>query len=361
MLQLQIKIMANTKEKIMNTQQNNLQNQNEIDLRELVMSLWEQKILIISITFIAAIITGIYSMFVISPVYHAKLNIVINMPETYKTKYGDYILPITTNQQYINLITSNNILESTIHDMGYDTDKMTIDDLKEKIVVDSIISTIGVEQNSFKVTIAADDPVEAQQLSKVLFDNYLKFLDVLTAEGAINFYINNYTIELKSLKVYLETARNILGKNEELLADTAQTINQKEAMQEIQDQINTSEYVVLEDIINPNYTAIENNIIENKQSINNFENSIRVYNEYLKELDIVKNDIKAYNETGQFEELGTKIVSVSKTNVYLPSDPIVPSQKISPSNTKNVFIGTLLGGMISIIIVLIRVYWLKKA
>jgi len=91
----------------MNENQQNVQyNENEIDLKELFMALWKQKILIISFALIAAILAGIFSMFILSPVYDTKLNIVISMPEKYTTKYGEYKLPITTNDQYINLITS---------------------------------------------------------------------------------------------------------------------------------------------------------------------------------------------------------------------------------------------------------------
>lgn len=79
-------------------------NEEEIDLRELIMALWKQKVMIISISLIASILAGLYSVFILSPVYETRLNIVISMPETYNTKYGEYKLPITTNQQYINLI-----------------------------------------------------------------------------------------------------------------------------------------------------------------------------------------------------------------------------------------------------------------
>ena len=91
--------------------------EDEIDLRELIMALWRSKYIIISIAIIAAILTGLYSMFMLSPVYQTRLDIVINMPEQYPTRFGDYTLPLTTNDQYINLITSNQVLTNTIRDM----------------------------------------------------------------------------------------------------------------------------------------------------------------------------------------------------------------------------------------------------
>ena len=334
--------------------------EDEINLKELVMALWKQKLIIISITLIAAILTGIISVFFITPVYHSKLNIVINMPETYHTKFGDYTLPITTNNQYINLITSNDILIRTIDDMGYDTSEVTIEGLRKRITIEHTTDTKGAEQNSFDVKVAANNPVEAQQLAQVLFDNYTEFVDVLTVEGALNHYRSQFTTSLKSLQVSLDSTQKILAKNEELLANTPPTINQKEAMNEIHSQVSTSEYIVLENIINPNYTKIERDIVENKQSINSIENSMRVRHEHLAELDIIQEQLDAYFDSGDFAGFQSNIVSVTRTHIYLPSQPIVPSRKTSPSNAMNVIIGTVLGGMLGVFIALIKEYWFKQ-
>ncbi|NLO10652.1 MAG: hypothetical protein GX129_12420 [Clostridiales bacterium] len=69
--------------------------QDEISLQEIFMALWRQKVLIIVITLITGLVTGIFSVFAITPVYHAKLNIIMNMPVTHYTKYGEYTLPIS--------------------------------------------------------------------------------------------------------------------------------------------------------------------------------------------------------------------------------------------------------------------------
>lgn len=331
----------------------------EIDLRELFLVIWKKKLFIISITLIATILAGIISVFVLSPVYHSRLNIIINMPETYHTKYGDYILPITSNDQYVRLITSSDIMARTIDDMGYDSDN-TIEAIRERITVDIPDAKPNTIQNSFTVKVAADNPAEAKKLAQTLFDNYIKFLDLMVVEGALDSYINRFNVELSSLEVSLTSTKEILAKNEALLASTPQTINQKAALDEISNSNNTNDYIILENVINPNYTKIEEDIIANKQLIDNIENTMRVYNEHLTELNLIKDDIASYQEDGNFAVIEEKIVSVTKTNVYLPSEPIEPSQKTSPSNVKNVLIGAVLGGMIAVFITLIREYWLKS-
>ena len=330
----------------------------EIDLRDLFMALWNRKVMIIVITLVAALITGIFSKFVLSPVYHSKLNIVINMPETYTTKYGDYTLPITTNQQYINLITSSNIMVNTIRDMGYDSE-VSIEDLRDRITVGNPSTTTNTEQNSFEVKVAADTPEEAKRLAEALYENYIEFMDVMVVEGAIEYFYNDYSVKIRSLEVEKKTNEELLAKNEALLAETPQTINQKEALNEVK-QIKTRDYVVLENIINPNYTKVENDIITIKQTINQIDNSIELYNQYLKELEEEKEQLASYYQTGDYETYGTDIINVVKTNVYLPSKPVAPTRKSSPNNMMNVVIGAVLGGMVSVMIALVQEYWFKK-
>lgn len=331
----------------------------EISLQEIFMALWKQKLLIIIITVIAAFVTGIFSVFVLTPVYHAKLNIIVNMPETHHTKYGDYTLPITTNEQYINLITSNDILKNTMEDLGYNPQETTVESLRDKISIVQVDNK-NTSQNSFEVRVASDNPEEAKRFAQALYNNYIEFLDVMIAEGAVEYFKDFYSISIQSLEVELETNKELLEKNMELLNNTPMTINQKEAMNEVISSANISDIIIMENIINPNYTELELDIINIKQTINSIENSIDMYNTYLVELEEKQSEIAKYYSTGEFKELKNKIVRITKSNIYLPSEPVAPSRKTSPSNLRNVVIGTLLGGMVSVLVALIREFWFRK-
>jgi capsular polysaccharide biosynthesis protein len=345
----------------MNNNHNNTdyEQADEISLQDLFMALWRQKILIIVITLVAAIVTGIISVFAITPVYHAKLNIIMNMPEIHHTKYGDYTLPISTNEQYINLITSNDILINTMKDLGYDAADTSIESLRDKI---SIVQTDNKNavQNSFDIRVASDNPEKARKLAEVLYLNYIEFIDVMVAEGATTYFSNYYDVLQRTLEVQLETDKQLLEKNTTLLNNTPMTINQREAMDEILSSENLTDFIIMGNIINPNYTELELDIIEIKQAINITENTINQNNLYLDELDAKQSEIVKFYESGEFTELKSKIVRITKSNIYLPSDPVAPTNKTSPSNARNVIIGTLLGGMVSVLIALVREFWFKK-
>jgi capsular polysaccharide biosynthesis protein len=346
----------------MNENQNNIQYyDDEIDLRELFMALWKRKKMIVSLTLVVAILAGMFSVFVLSPVYDTKLNIVISMPETYATRYGEYKLPITTNDQYINLITSNDVLINTIRDMEYNTDEVSVEKLKERIAIGSSITKTNTVQNSFEVTVSADNPEESVKLAQTLYDNYIEFMDVMTKERAVSYFINDFSMDVKAQENQLDSVKEILKKNEELLAVTPQTIAKGDANLEIQTQLTSnSDYVVPVDTVNPNYIKIENDIIENKQTINNIENTIRLNNRYLEELNKENSALNKYYETGQAEKLESSVIGVVETSVYLPSPPVAPTEKTSPSNALNTIIGAVIGGMLGVMVALVKEYWFKE-
>lgn len=327
----------------------------EIYLKDLILVLWKKKLFIISLTLIVSFITGLASIFIIKPVYKSKLDIIINMPETYHTKYGDYDLPLSTNDQYIGLITSNDVIAHTIKDMGYDD--ISIESLIERISIYIPEMKNAGEQNSFKVYVSADNPEEARKLAQTLYENYVEFVDLLTIEAAVDYYIKLFSVELSSLEISLQRTKELLAKNEALLAETPQTINQKEAMDELYEYPNTSDFIVLEKIINPNYTKIETDIIDNKQSINSMENSVEIYKQYLEELNNTKEKLNEYKSGENRNGFDGEFKSLAKTNIYLPSSPITPSKKTSPNTLINVIVGAIFGGMIGIVTVFAKEYW----
>ena len=77
----------------------------------------------------------------------------------------------------------------------------------------------------------------------------------------------------------------MLARQERLLESTPITINQKDALEEID---NTRDFIILENIINPNYTHLEYNILEIKQEINSLESSNVEYNRFIEELGASK-------------------------------------------------------------------------
>lgn len=324
----------------------------EIDLKELLMVLWKNKIKIIGIALIGAILASILSIFVLSPVYDTDLKIDVNMPDTYTTKYGEYKLPVSTNAQYFKLITSNDVIINTLKDMGYKVEKETLKKMKENISVGNI-DTLDTKQNVFDVKVSAESAEESLKLAKTLYANYIEYVDMLTRGKVVDYFYDSFNASLKGQQVILESTKNILKKNEETLSKTPQTINQSSL-------VNSGNNMIIENIINPEYEKLQEKIVENKQLISSTEENIRVYKKNIEELDLEKKVIEKYYETGVTEEQKDKIVNIAETSIYLLSEPVAPLNKTSPNNLLNAIIGLIIGGILATVIVLVKEYWLKK-
>lgn len=327
--------------------------EDEIDLRELFMVLWKQKIMIISIAVIVALLAGLFSMFILSPVYNTELKIDLNIPQKYITRYGEYELPISTNIQYTNLITSNEVIANTINDMGYDPKVVTLESLKKRITIPKGISTTDPTQNIFDITVSANNSKESLKLAQTLYNNYIKYVDVIINRRALSYYYSNFTSNIESNEVVLASTKEILKKNEELLAKTPQTIDQSQL-------INTNDHLVIENLINPTYSKIEEDIVLNKQLIYSTESNIKVNKEYLKEIDTEKKALVKYYQTGRVDNTESSLISIADTSISLASVPVAPEHKTSPSNTSNAAVGFICGGMLACGVALIKGYWFKK-
>jgi LPS O-antigen subunit length determinant protein (WzzB/FepE family) len=201
--------------------------------------------------------------------------------------------------------------------------------------------------------VAAGSPAESLKLAQTLYNNYLDYIDFITKERTVSYYYDNFSAGLESQEILLKSTKEILQKNEATLAGTPQSINQGELN-------NNGSNMVIENIINPAYSKLSEGIADNKQVINTTEDTIRTYKENLKQLDLERQAILKYNETGEIEKTQSSTINVAKTSIFLVSSPVAPTNKTSPSNSRNAIIGFILGGMLGVGIALMREYWLKK-
>lgn len=122
-----------------------------ISLKELLETLRKRLRLIISITLIAILISGVVSYFFLTPIYQASTQLLVNKSKDQETAYQ--YNEVQTNLQLINtynvIIKSPAILELVIKDLHLD---MTVKELNEKITVqnekDSQVVNLSVQDTS---------------------------------------------------------------------------------------------------------------------------------------------------------------------------------------------------------------------
>ncbi|WP_066248468.1 YveK family protein [Neobacillus drentensis] len=121
-----------------------------ISLKELLETLKKRLLLIVSITVIAAIISGVVSYYFLTPIYQASTQILVNQKKDAQSLYNSN--EVQTNLQLINtynvIITSPAILDIVSKELDL---SMTAAQLKEKI-------TVGSEKDSQVVNLSVQDP-----------------------------------------------------------------------------------------------------------------------------------------------------------------------------------------------------------
>ncbi|MGF6953412.1 capsular polysaccharide biosynthesis protein [Neobacillus sp. B4I6] len=121
-----------------------------ISLKELLETLKKRLLLIVSITLVAAIISGVVSYFFLTPIYQASTQILVNQKKSDQSLYSAN--EVQTNLQLINtynvIITSPAILDKVSEELDLN---MTAAQLKEKI-------TVGSEKDSQVVNLSVQDP-----------------------------------------------------------------------------------------------------------------------------------------------------------------------------------------------------------
>jgi capsular polysaccharide biosynthesis protein len=121
-----------------------------ISLKELLETLKKRLLLIVSITVIAGLVSGIISFYVLTPIYQASTQILVNQAKSDQAVYNPG--EVQTNLQLINtynvIITSPVILDIVSKELDLD---LTASQLKEKI-------TVGSEKDSQVVNLSVQDP-----------------------------------------------------------------------------------------------------------------------------------------------------------------------------------------------------------
>lgn len=333
------------------TNVNNQSHKDEIELRELIMVLWNRKIYIIVITVIFALLAGFFSRFFITPEYKTQFSMVVNIPSVYTNKYGEYTLPLTTNSEYVELIKSDEVVKEAIRELNYAEGEVSVGSINSRISIENT----GEGQTVFPITVRGQSPDEVVELANALYESYVPFLDVMIKDSAINHYYKDFTVKYNANLSKLESSKDLLARQERLLDTTPKTINQKDALEEID---NTRDFIILENIINPNYTHLEYNILEIKQDINSLESTNVEYNRFIEELSLSLEALDEYYENGAKGEFATDVIN--SVEVSKLSDPIKPSSKTSPNIKRNVIIAGLLGFMISVFSAFFIAYWKRE-
>ena len=106
--------------------------ENAIDLSQFINVFTKRKNMIIVITLVAAIISGIVSYFILSPVYESKATVIVGKKNNATEQYNDVMMYQNLTKTYASIATSKSVLQSSANKIG---NGMTYDKLTKLITV----------------------------------------------------------------------------------------------------------------------------------------------------------------------------------------------------------------------------------
>ena len=148
----------------------------EIDLKEYLDIIWSKKWLILGITLLATLISGLVSFFVLQPVYEASTTIMIGKSNTSEQsiKYDDVMLNQKLVNTYSEIIKSNTVLEEVVSNLKLG---QSATQQKENVTVNPIGDTEIIE-----IKVNNSDPVLAtniaNDLSEVSMENVKEIMKI---------------------------------------------------------------------------------------------------------------------------------------------------------------------------------------
>lgn len=151
-----------------------------ISLKELFQTLRKRMSLIVIITVIAVMVSGIISFFIITPIYQASTQLLVNQAKNEQTEYSTNT--VQTNLQLINtynvIIKSPAVLDKVADQLGSD---LTAGQLNEKITVAS-----QADSQVVNVTVQDPDPQMAADIANMTAEVFQKEIVTLMNIDNVN-------------------------------------------------------------------------------------------------------------------------------------------------------------------------------
>lgn len=193
----------------MNTS-NTLPSNDEIDLFQLIETLWKEKVFIGTITLVFSL-TGLVFAFAIPPVYQASTNLIPLQPETQKrleqlSLYSS-IAPSTPLSEYLQLLNSSDIKEAFIQEAGPEARKEIYVSKDKNINIENLSSNLNITNNQdkkkpqviFPFTISMNAP--SRSLAEKELNRYLDFAALNLQETYNDRYKKLRLLEVNKLEI----------------------------------------------------------------------------------------------------------------------------------------------------------------
>ncbi len=333
----------------------------EISLKELMLSIWNERRLIAVVMAVTILLAGIYTFVIASPQYETTSALIIKKPIETLTPYGTYKFPSENINDYIQFIYSNEVADRIIEKHNLE--------MSNKAFKNMISISQEKDANRFQVIVKHSDPVMAYQINADLIHQYVDSLRLTYKRQALDSFLLNYQSEIESLN-------NTIEYNEAILTDTKALLSTMDPVITLQKMLSSdpiaatayadrnnlnlaslSDDVMSEEVINESYFTIESQVVNLEVELINLRQSLNNKNQLLGELSKELENYNSLITTENESQLLNGKLDVMAQNVFVTSKPYEPKNPVAPRKALNMAIGLVLGMMLGVFLGLFKAYW----
>lgn len=346
-------------------EKSNKKNNIEISLKEIILALIKNWLVILICTGGALLIAFVYLSAIAAPVYESSIDGTISIPKSIENKYGVYNFPSVERMDYIKEVTSDNVLNKTIASLKWGT---TVEDLRSKV---SVIPDVSITR--FSITAKADSPQNAKTLVTKIAEVFLDELRNTYREYAIASFLKDYDNENSKLTEDLKKGKMNLTLCQEDLLKISPVVTLKKLLSSDPELAKSIAYehgllpadlkndtILLEEFINPNYSEVQKSVWDAEKKVISINVEISRNDSLHTELLAAMEATKKYRESGDSSGLTEKALDVIGSNIQLLDNSSLPASPVLPKKPLTMAIALVFGLMLGVTLALLKYYWNTK-
>ncbi len=342
------------------------ENYDEISLKELLMALWQERVLLISVLLVTVLLTAVYTFFIAQPVYEASSELIIKTPKkgetlSANTLYGSYQFPTTNPLDYINFIKSSEVAKKVVSRAQLD---QTVSVFQKSINIEQ-----DKDANRFIITTSANQADRAAEINTTLVNAFIETQRINYKRYAIEGFILNFERVIENLNISIESKQRLLQERKALLDQIKPIFTlQKSLFDDPEtaaayadkfdlDLNELSQNMLVAEQAHEIYFKMEEHYINTEDELINLRESLTNNKARLAELKAEKQLLIDALNDGNLATVLNGRVDVFADMVLVVSPAIAPQHPVAPRKVLNLAIGVALGTMLGIFAAFFRNYW----
>jgi succinoglycan biosynthesis transport protein ExoP len=305
----------------------------EISLREIIEAIWNGKWIILLVTAIAVATSGIFSFFIIDPVYEARTTILVNKISLEQSEQSSL-------QTYFEQVKNHAVMSKTIDQLGLQQKEISINGIRDKISAEIVKDT-----NLIRIKVSDKDSKLASDIANAVTLHFSEFMSNQSLEQlkrTTEYMIDQIDTELMinqsaliKVEEQLASTPEVLVTNKSLSEDAF--LNSVASQSQSQSSAETGSLQMKSEETNPVYISLLQAASNLKIELTKLENK---RNEM--EQKVVNNELKI------------------QESILVVSRAIEPETPVGPRKVLNIAISGVVGCMFSLFIVFFLFYWRKS-